>query len=192
MNEEYTEKDKALMSIGIDTKEIQNNSAFVKSQYLMAFLTTPKDIIKKRPAKGGGTWSYVPVSWVIERLNQMFALLWSFEVVEEKVVGNEVIVRGFIEVPVKDGLSIRKHGFGSKEIQYKGTGLNKTTEPLSLGNDYKAAASDCLKKCATQLGIALDLYLDEIEVSRRDAIREQKQVQDRIKAKEELKTKLGE
>ena len=30
--------------------------------------------------------------------------------------------------------------------------------PLSIGNDLKAAATDCLKKCAVSLGIAADVY----------------------------------
>ena len=31
-------------------------------------------------------------------------------------------------------------------------------EPLSIGNDMKAAATDALKKCAAEIGIAADIY----------------------------------
>jgi len=30
--------------------------------------------------------------------------------------------------------------------------------PLSIGNDLKSAATDCLKKCASEIGIASDIY----------------------------------
>jgi hypothetical protein len=33
-----------------------------------------------------------------------------------------------------------------------------TQDPLNLGNDYKAAATDALKKCAADIGIASDIY----------------------------------
>lgn len=190
MNEEYTERDKALLDVGINTKEIIGSSDFNNSQYLMAFLPTPKSVIKKRPARGGGTWDYVPAAWVIERLNQMFGLMWSFVITDKMREGDEVIVEGYIEVPLKDGRSIKKYSVGGKEIQYRGSGTNKTNVPLSLSNDYKAASSDCLKKCATQLGVALDLYLDEIDVARKEALREQRLMMNKIEAQKELTNKL--
>jgi glucose-6-phosphate 1-dehydrogenase len=33
--------------------------------------------------------------------------------------------------------------------------------PLSIGNDLKSAATDCLKKCAAEIGIAADVYNKE-------------------------------
>ena len=33
-----------------------------------------------------------------------------------------------------------------------------TQNPVDLGNDLKGAASDCLKKCAADLGVAADIY----------------------------------
>jgi hypothetical protein len=47
--------------------------------------------------------------------------------------------------------------FGNKDIIYK----KGTEEPLSIGNDMKAAATDCLKKCAAEIGIAADIYNKE-------------------------------
>ena len=32
---------------------------------------------------------------------------------------------------------------------------------MSVGNDLKAAATDCLKKCAAEIGIAADIYNKE-------------------------------
>ena len=46
--------------------------------------------------------------------------------------------------------------------------MKRPNEPLDFGNDMKAATSDCLKKCASLLGIAADVYeaeeFQEIEV----------------------------
>jgi hypothetical protein len=44
--------------------------------------------------------------------------------------------------------------FGNKDIICK----KGTDIPLSIGNDLKAAATDALKKCAAELGIAADIY----------------------------------
>lgn len=43
---------------------------------------------------------------------------------------------------------------GRADIKYK----KGSTEALDLGNDYKASATDCLKKCASKFGIASDIY----------------------------------
>jgi spore coat polysaccharide biosynthesis protein SpsF (cytidylyltransferase family) len=44
--------------------------------------------------------------------------------------------------------------FGNKDIMYR----KGTEEPLSIGNDLKSAATDALKKCAAEIGIAADIY----------------------------------
>jgi len=45
--------------------------------------------------------------------------------------------------------NVVKTQFGSSKItRAKGSG-----EPISLADDYKAAATDCLKKCATMFGV---------------------------------------
>jgi len=44
--------------------------------------------------------------------------------------------------------------YGNKDIIFrKGTEI-----PLSVGNDLKSAATDALKKCASEIGIAADIY----------------------------------
>lgn len=116
---------------------------------------TPKEEIKTRPGKGGGTWSYVEVGYVIDMLNKVFGFLWDFDVVDRWRDGDEVIVEGKLTVTTPKGDKVSKKQFGGAEVKYRRDG-NKV--PLSLVNDYKAAASDALKKCASLLGIALDLY----------------------------------
>lgn len=120
------------------------------------FAKTPEKFIKKRPAKGGGQWDYVEVGYIIKTLNLMFGWDWDFQILNEtiNVDFKEVIVKGQLTVRT-GGKTIIKTQFGNKEITFR----KETKTPLSIGNDIKAASSDALKKCASMLGIAQDIYL---------------------------------
>ena len=50
--------------------------------------------------------------------------------------------------------AIVKTQFGCKEIMMR----KGTNEPLNLGNDFKSATTDALKKCSAEIGIAGDIY----------------------------------
>jgi len=117
---------------------------------------TPSAYIRKRPAKGGGEWSYVTGGYVKKILNLMFGFLWDFEIIDERIEGEEVIVKGRLTCRCGDK-AIVKMQYGNKEIMYK----RNTKDPLSIGNDFKAAATDALKKCASEIGIAADIYNKE-------------------------------
>lgn len=119
---------------------------------------TPERYIRKRPAKGGGEWDYVSIGYVTKCLNVMFGFDWDFEILEQLILNGEAIVKGKLTVRV-DGRAIVKTNFGNKDIIYKKLAQGETEkQPLSIGNDLKAAASDCLKKCASMIGIAADIY----------------------------------
>lgn len=142
---------------------------------------TPKAHIYSRPAKGGGTWNYVTGTYVKKVLNLMFGWDWNFEVVEHKFDLNigQAYVLGKLTVN-SNGKSIIKMQFGrvdikfKKELAYNSDGTPKMAtnrqgqeyqvketsknSPLDLGNDLKAATTDALKKCASELGIASDVY----------------------------------
>jgi hypothetical protein len=51
---------------------------------------------------------------------------------------------------------VAKSQFGKSRI----TRARKDNSIVSLGDDLKAAATDCLKKCATLFGVGLHLYFD--------------------------------
>ena len=112
--------------------------------------------IKKRPAKGGGTWDYVSGGHVRKVLNLAFGWDWDFEIVDEMIRDGEVVVKGRLTVRNGDRVVV-KNQYGNKEIVKK-KGMD---QPLSIGNDLKAAATDALKKCAAELGIAADIYNKE-------------------------------
>jgi hypothetical protein len=128
-------------------------SALNESQLKYLLKRTPKEALRKRPAKGGGEWEYVSGGWVKKQLNLMFGFNWDFEITNQMVLHGEAIVQGKLTCR-SNGITIIKTQFGNKDvICRKGTDI-----PLSIGNDLKAAATDCLKKCAAEIGIAADVY----------------------------------
>lgn len=122
---------------------------------------TPSQYVKQRPAKGGGTWDYVTGGYVKKCLNIMFGWDWDFEILDEKVLFGEVVIKGRLTCRT-EGRSIVKTQFGNKDIIFKKeTDKDGNRIPLSIGNDMKAAATDALKKCAAEIGIASDIYNKE-------------------------------
>lgn len=137
---------------------------------------TPRHYLKKRPAKGGGSdWDYVTAGYVKRQLNRIFGHEnWSFEVKSSMSEAFEVATRtgsctilGKLTVYTQRPQPIIKEQFGRAEVKFK----KGTTKPLDFGNDMKAAASDALKKCAADLGIAADVYNKQeyIEIVYEDA-----------------------
>jgi hypothetical protein len=100
---------------------------------------------------------YVEASTIIQRLNDTFNSAWDFEIVSKELLPpgapTQVVIQG--RLTVRGPVTVVKEQFGSCFLKmYKQTYHD-------LGSDYKAAATDALKKCATQLGIALDLYVKD-------------------------------
>lgn len=138
-----------------DLSLIEDNSLNAK-QLNQILKRTPKQYIKQRPAKGGGQWDYVTGGYVKKCLNIMFGWDWDFEIISEQIIHGEAVVKGRLTCR-SNGKMIVKMQYGNKDIICK-----KGTEiPLSIGNDLKAAATDALKKCAAEIGIAADIYNKE-------------------------------
>lgn len=130
-----------------------------QNQLLMILQRTPRNHIYRRPAKGGGEWEYVTGVYVKKVLNYVFGWMWDFEIKEhgrEKgEEGDLVWVLGRLTIKDKSGKPmIVKEQFGRADVKFK----KNTKIPLDFGNDLKAAATDALKKCASELGIASDIY----------------------------------
>lgn len=129
---------------------------------------TPPAVIKVRKGRGGKEFHYVEGWYVKKMLNALFAMQWDFELVPIKegelyhMTARQVIVMGKLTIRDIDGKPrIVKMGMGKKEIAYEKTEGKQNITPMDLGNDIKAAETDALKRCATALGIALDLYSRE-------------------------------
>lgn len=145
------EKDLALISKNELTKV--ENSVFNAHQIQMLLKRTPRQYVQERPAKGGGKWKFVSGGYVKKALNIMFAWDWDFEILDKQILFNEVVLTGKLTCR-SNGKTITKTQIGNKEIVFK----KGTQDPLSIGNDFKAAATDALKKCAAEIGIAADIY----------------------------------
>lgn len=139
-----------------DGKKLTIGKTWVGEAQLIKILQgTPKQYVYKRPGKGGGTFDYVTTAYMQKALNYIFGWDWDFDVIEHGIEGNQVWVKGKLTVRgEKPGQQIVKTQFGRADIKYK----KGTKEMLDFGNDLKAATSDALKKCASMLGIASDIY----------------------------------
>jgi hypothetical protein len=117
--------------------------------------------IKRRRGHFGEQLDYVETADVIRRLNAAFDGEWSFEIVEYQQMFDEVVVLGKLTA---EGIS--KQQFGSHKI----TKAKKDGEVMNIGYDLKAAASDCLKKAATHMGVALHLYSENVADEPREPV----------------------
>jgi hypothetical protein len=105
--------------------------------------------IKQRQGTNGDLLDYIEGCAVIQRLNECFDAEWIFEIQEHRVYDDEVVVLGKLTAQ-----GVAKSQFGKSRI----TRAKKDNSIISLGDDLKAAATDCLKKCATLFGVGLHLY----------------------------------
>lgn len=129
------------------------------AQAMILSQRTPPDAIRYRIGRGNSQkLAYVSHAWVTRVLNEAFGFRWSWDVTDTMIMPDlvdpaEVIVRGRLTVTTPDGGTVVKEQFGSADVKrYKAGGV------ISLGDDLKAASSDALKKAASLLGVALDLY----------------------------------
>lgn len=132
----------------------KNQPVLLEQQMIHILQATPKEHIYKRPAKGGGEWEFVTGAYVKKALNYVFAWNWDFEIKEKGREGDSLWVLGRLTVRSQNGIAIVKEQFGRADIKFK----KGTKDPMDYGNDLKAASTDALKKCASELGIASDVY----------------------------------
>ncbi len=138
-----------------DLSKVKEN-ALNKEQLNFLFAKTPGEHTYQRPAKGGGKWTYVTGTYVKKCLNLVFGWDWDFEIIEHEysLEFKQAIVKGRLTVR-SQGKRIVKMQFGRQDIKFR---KDDPKMPLDLGNDLKGATTDSLKKCASELGIASDIY----------------------------------
>lgn len=133
---------------------------FTDRQLQAIVAPTPAHIIKKRPGKGGGEWDYIPGWWFKKKLNFVFGFGYDFEILGERVDGDFITVKGQLTVKdPKSGQTLAvKNDYGGAEVKYHKNKPHTPVNYLDISNDFKAAATDALKRCAVQLGFAMDVY----------------------------------
>lgn len=144
------------LTLSTDVKKLSLETSPLSNRQLLHILQrTPKKHVYQRPAKGGGTWDYVTGTYVKKVLNYVFGWMWDFQIVDKGVEGDCLWVQGRLTVRNTEGQPmIVKEQFGRADLKKKKDG----TGYLDYGNDLKAASTDALKKCASELGIASDIY----------------------------------
>src|SRR5262245_59234836 len=131
--------------------------------------STPKNEIRERKGRGGKMLKYTDGAYVIRTLNEAFGSDWDFEADNEELIyfndlPFEVRCRGRLTVRM-GGRTLVKSQYGCQPIEFIKDKDGNIIAPNSLGDAFKGAATDALKKCASMLGIALDLYDSDSEVN---------------------------
>jgi len=161
MNNELTNDDMYLAMIDEDSL----HSAITKADQTNVFLyfqKTQKEFIKKRPKRGGGQVNYVEGWYVKQVLNLATKFRWSSYIDGSLRDGDFIIVWGRIVITI-EGKEYTQSAFGRNEIKYlKQTPdqikNNVPRQPVDLGDAYKSAQTDMIKKAANSWGIAMDVY----------------------------------
>lgn len=109
-------------------------------------------------SKGGHRMTYVPVHEVIQRLNDVLGPHWSWKVT--KIWRDErdpdwVLAYGDLTATI-DGDTVTVSGAGGVKVSRTQTGQ----EIVDLGDEFKGADSDALKKAAQRIGVGLYLSRD--------------------------------
>lgn len=107
--------------------------------------------------KGGTSLTYIPVSEVINRLNKVLGVdKWSFTIVRcerDAIDPDFVVAHVRIDWYGDDAsLFVSRDGFGGQKIK-----RTKQGSIVDLGDEFKGAISDALKKAAQTLGVGLYL-----------------------------------
>jgi len=116
--------------------------------------------------KGGARLTYIPQAEIVNRLNKVFGVdNWTSETVDTYRDHHDpdwVIARVRLTATTytdtADGVAVKtfsRDGIGGQKIK-----RTKSGDIVDLGDEFKGAASDALKKAATLLGIALYLARD--------------------------------
>ena len=154
---------------------------------------TPKSEIKYREGRGGGQVPYVTGAYMTRQAGLLTAFKWSHRIISKRTVPNfwkavealqesareewskadviamfkrlmteipkEVIVEVEVTLHSNDGTPFTHTATGSKEVVYS----RKGNQPVSIGDDEKAAETDAIKKALAYWGIANDVYGSEVK-----------------------------
>lgn len=122
------------------------------------------DEAHKTMDKGGSTLTYIPVSEVISRLNNVLGVT-GWEIVEtsqgrDALDPDWVIAKCTLRAEI-DGKLTQRIGSGGQKVKTMRNGGG----PVDLGDEFKGADSDAFKKAAQGLGVGLYLARDEEMIS---------------------------
>ncbi len=137
-----------------DGKKITLQKTWIGENQLLKMLQrTPREQVYRRKGRGKDTFDYVTGSYCIKWLNFVFGWNWDFEIVQHGHEGGQVWALGKLTVRGNQpGQVIVKTGFGRADVK------QSNGKDMDYGNDLKAASTDAMKKAASLLGFASDIY----------------------------------
>lgn len=166
-----------------ELQKLRDNLPQQFSEAQLAFISfkTPAVFIKKRKGRGGKELDYVEVGYIYQRLNAIFgfgAWDWEYSMVEPLSFPNteHIVVRGRLTVRAHDKETgeikgtVVKTATGGQPINY----MKDTKIPVDLADDEKIAAADAIKKAASLLGIAADVYYPRVTQAVEEIMKKQK------------------
>jgi hypothetical protein len=111
--------------------------------------------------KSGRALTYLPIAEVINKMNKVIGIgNWSSEVVS---IGRDALDPDWVIAHVRVSITVPSNQTNEKvHATYDGVGgqavkRKKTGEILDLGDEFKGAVSDALKKALQQIGLGLYL-----------------------------------
>ena len=119
--------------------------------------------LKEREGLGGKRFKYVASGDIIERMNTVFHGNWNVELIESKVVEEQLLV--LVKVSVCDeetGNLFFQDGYASYPVFRFTSGQNKG-KVIDIGNSYRSAMTKAIKTACSRWGVAL--FLEESTVS---------------------------
>ena len=112
----------------------------------------PAELLRENTAK---RLTYVPIAEVIARLNRVLGVQnWSTEIVRTwREPDHPDWVISQVRLSIRIGTqSIIREGIGGQQVKFR-----KSGDVVDLGDEFKGAYSDALKKAAQSLGVGLEL-----------------------------------
>ena len=112
----------------------------------------PAELLRENPAK---RLTYVPIAEVIARLNRVLGVQnWSTEILRAwREPDHPDWVISQVRLTIRIGSqTISREGIGGQLVKFR-----KSGDVVDLGDEFKGAYSDALKKAAQSLGVGLEL-----------------------------------
>lgn len=142
---------------------ILSTVALSQQQRAQLSAPTPSQFVKSKPGRGGKALSYVEGGYVVSRLNEVFGPLnWSWQEISRDRTDRKTEKNTEGEVTVHGRLTIHDHRNGYA-VWKEADGQHPIHVNVPVGDAYKAANTDALKKAASLFGIALDVYWQQME-----------------------------
>ena len=167
------------------------NNVFTKEQIEEIRKPTPPSEIETTTDENGNTFKSVKSSYVKYKLNVLFGFDWRLNIISKDhfPASKEVLVHGILIINSKK--KAKREQFGSSFVEYKTTQIEniKRTAPINLGFAYKAAASDCLKKCCSEFGLFWDVYSGEIINTKKEESKPEYQEQKKLERADKFMSK---